>query len=683
LANLPAPTPAGFLNIFNPGTVTNYQLYANIQLLASPSTNTVANGSITNLPGRVQISGDNFLNLSNAEITGQSYMSLISTNNFAGSGGALIRTPYADINLGQKNGILILTNVMEASLPFLGGTIQAWNTRWVDVVHTQDFRILIIASQITPTIAAQVQNLILRDYSSNNIVISDTFNVMRSFNTDCQSLTLTTNPPGFGATSVDGELNLESPGIFMNSSAPNLRYLTNNGAVRMQNLMYFAYPTLTNISGGTTSVVSYLNNSALINNGIFMDQGSIIYAGNFESSGIFSNGLGSFTLQSLTTTLTNGTLQAAGDVSITTSSLITSNLALQASRSLTLQVTNLLTDTGVTNGNVWAVGSASVAYGISLPQFPVNGGNLLGTTITLSAPTNRSVANVWAAHDYGISTAGYTNNEAVGRLRLDAANSIISGHNGSFVFNAAGISNALYVDLLVLTNYATQGSATNNFNFPWLHINTNMFIYYARAVETFANGLVVDDSQAIDNQSKLGANGGRLRWISSYAGYYSSTNLIYTNSSGVVITNTINAALAQSSTIDSDGDGLVNSLDPTPFFLASEMNFTLLVTNVPPNTAKIQWSTIPNATNFVYYTTNLLSTNWLAYTNFKNWYYGNNVAVTNSSHGNSFHSPQVYLGANPSAPDNGTQTNVWVFDSITNVPHYYKVVVWPWVDFAP
>ena len=54
--------------------------------------------------------------------------------------------------------------------------------------------------------------------------------------------------------------------------------------------------------------------------------GSIIDAGNFESSGVFSNGVGSFALQSLTTTLTNGSLYAGGDVTITASNLVTSNL---------------------------------------------------------------------------------------------------------------------------------------------------------------------------------------------------------------------------------------------------------------------------------------------------------------------------------------------------------------------
>jgi hypothetical protein len=677
-----SPTAPGFFNVFIPGGITNLFDVFSGQLTTGIGTNSVANLAITNLPGRVQISGDQNLDLTLAQITGQNYMSVVSTNQFHGSDGAFIQTPFADLNLGVTNGFLTASNTMEANIPSWGGTVVAWNTRWLEqdpaTGATNDYRILIISSQFVPTITAQVQDLKL--HGTNSLVVSDTFNIMRSLYLDAQSLTLTTNPPGNGATSLDGELNLESAGIFWQSSAPNLRFLTNNGAIRMQNLAYYGYPYLTNLTGGlhpATNIASFLSGSAFINNGIFMDQGSIMYAGNFESGGIISNGVGSFALQSLTTTLTNGILQAGGDVSIAAGALVTSNLVMQANRSLTLTATNLLTDTGPspTNNNIWSVGSASVGYGISLPIKPA-AGDLLGTSLTLSTPTNKTVANLWAGADYGLSIAGYTNNVAVGQLILNVAGSSSPGQNGVLTFKGAGVSNALYVDELVLTNFATQGNATNNYNFPWLKINTNMMIYYGRAVR-LVNGQLFDVSEAIDYNSQLGANAGRLRWVYSYAGYYSSTNLVYTNTAGFIVTNTVNTALAESQVIDSDGDGIPNGSDPTPFLLPSALNFTASVTNLPPKSVMVQWSTIPKATNFVYYNTNLLATNgWLAFTNFRNWYYGNGVAVTNATHGNSFTSPQVYV-SNPSLADNSQQTNVWVYDAVTNAPHFYKVIVWP------
>ena len=680
LAFLPAPTPPGYLDVFLPGAITNLYDVVNAQLGVAYGTNEVANLSVTNLPSRLQILASSNLDLTLAQVTGPNYISLQATNQFDGSAGALIQTPYADLNLGVTNGYplpMTLSNAIAANLPICAGNVVAWNTRWLmlntNTGFTNDYRILIVSSQISPTLVAQVQDLILHD--TNSIVISDTFNVMRTLNANPVSLTLTTNPPGNGATSLDGELNLGSPGIFWQSSVPNLRFLTNNGAIRMQNLAYYGYPYLTNVSGGAqpaTNVVSFLNSSAFINHGIFMDQGSIFYAGNFQSSGVFSNGLGSFSLQSLTTTLTNGILQAGGDVSITTGSLLTSNLVLQAPRSLTLVASNVLFDSGPspTNLSTWAVGSASVGYGLSLPLKPAATGDLLGTTITLSAPTNRTVANVWAGTDYGLSPAGFTNNVAVGRLILDVA----GAPSGVLTFSGAGVSNALYVDELVLTNFATQ---INVANYPWLKINTNLVIYYGRALRS-VNGQSFDVSEAMDYSSQFGANGGRLRWVYSYAGYFSSTNLVYTNTAGVIITNTVNTALAQSSVIDSDSDGIPNGSDPTPFFVPSEFNFTASVTNLPPNSVRVQWTTIPNATNSIFYTTNLLGTNnWLAFTNFRNSYYGNNQTNIHRPFSNNFVSPQIYINYNNNVPDNSQQTNVWLYDTITNVPHFYKVTVWP------
>ena len=363
------------------------------------------------------------------------------------------------------------------------------------ITVTNDYRVLIVGSQVTPTTVAQVQDMIL--HGTNSIVVSDALNLMRTFTSDAQSLTLTTKRFGKGATSLDGELNVASPdSIYWATSLPNLRNLTNNGAIRLQNLSQFigtsnnvavtpavaATATLSEVAGranvlagnkvviGTNAYVftNTLNNAtanqvkiagtfdgtmnnliaaingtagagtaystnttanaqvaagllashaftvaaktsgsmgnsiqtalsspttnltwsnsylaggvdsvtnvssaqvpyhSFINSGLLSDQGSDIWAENFESSGIISNGLfGSFVLQSQTTTLTNGTLYAGGDVSITTGSLVTSNLVLEADRSLTLAVTNVLTDTCVTNGNVWTVGAASGGEGLN------------------------------------------------------------------------------------------------------------------------------------------------------------------------------------------------------------------------------------------------------------------------------------------------------------------------------
>ena len=71
----------------------------------------------------------------------------------------------------------------------------------------------------------------------------------------------------------------------------------------------------------------------------------------------------------------------------------------------------------------------------------------------------------------------------------------------------------------------------------------------------------VSIAEKINNASLAGANGGRLLWVPQYAGYFSSTNLVYPDGS----TNTVNAALAASKQVDSDGDGLANPATPPLF----------------------------------------------------------------------------------------------------------------------
>ena len=586
------PAPVQFpTNVFNIGPVTNYYSYVDAQLTPTTvSTNDSGNPYVTNylaiLPGRMQVSASQELNLAGAEITGPNYMSLSSPHQFDGASGAQVFVPYADINLGVTNGFLTISNLLEPSLPRWSGSVQAWSSDWIYVDAnniTNDYRVLLVNSQLQPTTPAQVQNLAL--HSTNSVVISDVFNIMNSLYIDAPNLTLTTN--GTSTGSADGELNLGNPGTtFSSATLPNLCCLTNDGAMRSGNSFSFGSSLSTNYT-------------AFINNGLVSDQGATIYADYFENSGLFTNGGSSFGLQSLNTTLTNGLVTAGLDISIATGSFLASNAVIQAGRSLTISATNLLTDTGPTNGNIWTVGAVAnnARGGFSLLVNPGNG-DLLGTTITNFAPSRVTVVNTWAGNDFGYSIAGYNNNAAVGRLILD---SLGTTNNTHFTFNGTGTSNAIYVDYLELLDQATNYLTIPNVGrvYSALNFNTNLVIYYAQAV---VNGL----SQAVALNH---ANNNHLRWM-PYAGYFSSTNIVYPDGT----TNAVNSALANDPNVDSDGDGKVNSQDSTPLFVPSDVNFTLTLTNVPPLEVKITWDSIPASTNYVQYRTNLLATNWFTLT---------------------------------------------------------------------
>ena len=614
------PVASGFLNVFPDGNITNFYSYLNGQIVPSTVvtniTTTNPHGTIPNLPSRIAISATNELNLQNAIIGGENYLSLYAPNQFDGSAGAQIAAPYSDINLGVTNGALSFTNLLESQIPNWSGTIQAWSTRWTntDTVTgiTSDYRVLLVFSQLQPTTVPFVNSL--RLHAGTNLVISDVLNVYGSFYTDAQRMTVTTNGVGFGATSAEGELNTIFPGNLGTPQWPNLRWVTNNGTIGAQ---------------GNISFTNVNNYDSVVNSGVIADLGTTIFATNFVNSGTITNGTGNLNVQCQTAILTNSYVYAAGSITIDSKSLLASNVFLQG-LTLSLNPSNYLSDGGITNGSIWVIGrtNGTGGSGIALLSNPGNG-DFLGTTISNTCPpSNKQDANTWAGQDYGAVNRGFTNNAAVGRLILD-----VQGNNSLITFtgagNANGNSNALYVDSIEFRDSATNG-LYNSYDFTnWVDINTNLVIYFAQA---YIDGVSVAEKINIaslyngKNGGKVSTNGtvlspGRLRWVPTYAGYFSSTNFIING-----VTNTFNAALAESADIDSNGNGLANAFDPAPFTLlsssiyASQLDFTITLVKQPVKQALLSWYVPWNvpyyASNTVYFSTNLLKPTWQIYTNF-------------------------------------------------------------------
>jgi hypothetical protein len=660
---LGTPATAGFLDVFLSGFVSNRFAYVSAQMIAtSTATNNIPNHSITNLPARMQITASRALNLTQTQITQPDYLSLQSTNQFDGNAGCRIAAPFTDLNLGVTNGFLTISNLQPQSFPVWSGPVQAWSTRWFVLATntiitisnglpvftnsfrvTNDYRVEIVASQLTPTTPGQIQDFIL--HSTNSVTICDAFNVLRKLSIDARSLTLTTNIYGGGSRSADGELNLESAYILWPNSLPNLLWLTNNGAISTLNLA--------NFGSRAQPYGAFVNRGRVRNLG-----GSVIWARDFENYGTFFSGNSGFNAQTLNTTMTNDSVVAGGSITIVAASLVASNTVLNAGAALNLTATNLLTDTGATSSNYWQVGSQQppsaspgsyFINGFNLPIKPA-AGDLLGTTVFSTAPaqvvlggvTNftLTINNLWAGVDYGVSNSGYTNNVAVGHLILDA-----QGKDSVFRFDGAGASNAIYVDRLELLDYASYTNHNGAGNLPALVFNNNLVLYYADAIAAGAGsaGAPADVSRQLNHK-----NNDHLRWVPTYAGHFSSTNLVFAGT-----TNTVNAALAGDTVIDSNGNDIANAFDPAPFFLPGMINLTVYQTNNPANTMVISFNTIPLATNTVFYTTNLMAPiTWTVLTNFI--------------------SPQ---------PRPNPATNVMVFDPMVVPPRNYQVMIYPWLTW--
>ena len=154
-----------------------------------------------------------------------------------------------------------------------------------------------------------------------------------------------------------------------------------------------------------------------------------------------------------------------------------------------------------------------------------------------------------------------------------------------------------------MRNGATNRASENGTEFfTAFDVAPNFIIYFADAViGTF------DISEKLN-----GADGGSLIWVPSYAGIFSSTNLVYP----VGVTNKLNRALVTSTDIDSNGNGVANAFDSTPIYTSYNVNLTISFTNLPPKVPVLKWSGLANSTNIVYFKTNVMSTNWFVLTNF-------------------------------------------------------------------
>ena len=355
------PTSPGFIQ-FPDQYFTNRYAYMNGQLVPGTAVTNASSsnpsGSITNIAGRIQISASNALNMAQAIISGPNYMSIICTNQFNGSPGASIATPYSDVSLGVTNGFLTVSNLLMASIPQWSGTIQAWSTRLVFTDTngiTQDYRVMLVYDNLQPTTPPWIQNL--RLHATNSLVISDVLNIYgNSVYADAQSVTLATNVVGGGASSLDGEFNLSSGATLSTTQFPDLVWLTNSGAIRCYNNanftnLYTAFTYyLTNYTYVTNSVTQAVKTNtsvsfntlpknwlgAFINNSLVTNQAMSVSALNFTNNGGINSGSGTFVLNSSSANFVNGYTLAGSDVNINGTNLLLSGEYINAGRAINL-----------------------------------------------------------------------------------------------------------------------------------------------------------------------------------------------------------------------------------------------------------------------------------------------------------------------------------------------------------
>lgn len=566
-------------------------------LVSEPSAS--PNGTVTNLPGRVRIYADD-LDLTKTRIRGQGQV-IISTPYLVSSTNTVIDCQNLSFDLAVPGvaGSLNMTNLASGSVARMTGNIYVWSALWTNqaVIVLTNFAItnivntnttpnttnyalvyspltnittigyhtlMVDASEISAAVPVNVYDLLLR---STNVVISDNANVVESFFTDAQSLTLNGTLAFSSATiqNAFGAASTVSLNDWVYTNAPNVKWFTNNGTLTIPNNAHFG-------DDGPTPYTDFINAGTISAASLQLDSAY------FENSGTLSASA-SMTISGGAGKLQNGTTTAGGVAIFQCENLKFNNYQITANGRAYFQVTNSLYDAGAGSSNLF-----QFEDGFNLLIKPPLG-DLLGTTFKSVVPNLVSpsveVDHYWAGEDRGATAAGYLNNEAIGQLVLSA-----TSPDPLFVFAGTGAANGLYVDLLDISALGTNYQS-------WISINPNLTIYYAAAKLGFTppktNGVTVEPEEYLDGQF-----GGHLKWVQCYAGPNSSVDVIIGTTNGLQSI-AVNKALRNSMLIDSDGDHVWNGVDAYPF---NSNAWAVGSTPLPPVTLPCGSST-PAAKTFV------------------------------------------------------------------------------------
>jgi len=559
-------------------TVTNHSYAAwqvdvgNAALIQPGAANFVAHlDDPTNFTGRVEIVA-NDLDLGLARISADNLVSIRATN-LLSSIGTLIDAPFIQVNIANTNTTLILTNFATPQVTRPNGTISFYSTVWTNSLTNPAtqlnlrYHVLMVdASQL-----AGIAPVTLQEFSAlgTNVIINNTLNIGRLVQVNSPAVTFTASSsltlPLVGATNL------------VSANFPSLTHFTNFGAITVPFQCALG-------SDRPTPLTYFAQRGALVADSI------TIRAAEFESSGTnrtrslspSGSALGgpiSITADSAKFDggTAGGVISAGGSIFLTGNDIKLRSHQVTTAGTLFMAATNSLADTGASGTN-----RINCALGFELTVKP-RLGDLLGTTISTTAPFNRDVPHVWAGTDAGPTPAGYLNNAALGRLLLDTGTNTFSQNR--LVFNGAGSGNALYVDYLELSGTLTNDLAAH------MVVAPNMVIYFANA-----NVPV----EVLDGQL-----GGRLRWVRDYAGINSGVDVRLADGRTVKV----NAAKLTSLVLDSDADGTVNGSDLSPFDGVNIENEVTFV-NVPPLTAFIKWEAAGQTAYQISVNTNLLTDGW-------------------------------------------------------------------------
>jgi len=562
--SIPPNTPFTNGMIWSPSSLSNsvsmrYAAYgANISAVGLSNANTILRPTVlggpsltganspTNLPGRVEIFSDK-LDMDLTRIRSESTI-VIKTKDLSSNQVARVDAPYLSFDLASKQPEFVVTNLAPSDVRRFFGPLCAWSGFWknpvidnsgpVPVTNEVFIHVLFVDHALQSIVPVQIFECFLH---GTNLVIQDRLNVSKAILLDAKSL------------DVQGAINFPPGSSWGKTNVPQLVNFTNRGSINIPGagrygtdrpLVYSNFVNWgTNSAGAQFIRTRYLENSGCLGSGngpMSVNAVTLQLEGRpveYVTNQVDPTSTGVIVTQIITNS-TGAKFSSSGDLSIFAGDMKMSNAVLIAGSvtpgRLIFAVTNSLVDGG-SNG----LGDWTCTAGFEMRRRP-NTSDLLGTTLRTASAPNRRVNHVWAGIDRGTNLSGFSNNLALGKLVIDA------GARSLMQFRPASGSNALYVDYIELLNHATNSSGGGNINESAFSIDPRLTIYFANC--------------NIEADKLDGAANGRFRWIPSYTGRLSSTNITYPSGTNY----TFNTALVISHVADSDNDGCANFEDSTP-----------------------------------------------------------------------------------------------------------------------
>jgi hypothetical protein len=529
---------------------------------------------LTDRPGRLEIRAKH-LDLSNARIRANGGVSLSVTNPPTGQPASDF--DCIDVNMGNLNTSLSVSNLIPAKFERLRGDVLAWSANWVNtltngglgnvVAETVNTHLLVVDQNLQGSFTPSVINVALR---GGEVTLSDPVLVLVSDVFHATNLTfnnlvhLTGSAAGFGlgntpglehlllttnaALTADSQINLGVPTGKAPANPVSRKYLlnsvTNQGAISSTGLEF--------------QPVTFVNNGSLLctNGGsiLMYARTNIMGVGNGAANSLIADG--SIDISSVCIQWSNTTILAGQDG--------TGQLNLYASS----QLTDFYPNTPSTN--TYVTNLVQVTDGFNLTNKPASG-DLFGTQILTSVTNFGEVVNhVWAGQDLGpTNLGGFYNNEVIGHLILDRQT-----NNAALRFSAAGKQNAMYVDYLELRDLSFSDYETTS----GLIVDPNFTIYFAKC--------------NLD-PTKLTQLYPNVVWVPQFAGPNSSAVVEYLGGSNCLM----NALVATSSEISSDFDGVPNS-KKYPYILDNTNNPYVGTLPCPSTVEETESLIVTNGTNF-------------------------------------------------------------------------------------